>query len=270
MSKKFSHWALRFLEWFCPPALHQGIEGDVLEQFEFDCERVGERKARQNLCWNVFRFFRPSILLRNRYTIPLTQAIMIRNYVKVASRNIQKRKLYSFINAIGLSIGIAFCILIYLFVMDEISFDQFHANKDRLYRMEVKTFNNYVVKPEGQFNTHAYLQLPLMRALIDDLPEVERATRFSGGTAIVRYEDKVFTEDITFVDVDFFSMFSFPLKAGSREKIFKGKFQTVLTPAIAEKYFGDTDPVGKSVTLKLGSQKMYTVVIQILQDKIIE
>src|SRR5688572_6724492 len=251
MNNRTSHRAIRFLEWFCPPALFEGIEGDVLEQFEQDCKIHGEKKAGRNLVWNVLKFFRPSILLRNKYSMRLNQTIMIRNYVKVASRNILKRKMYSFINAFGLSIGIAFCVLIYLFIEDERSFDQFHASKDRLYRMEVRTFNNDVVKPEGQFNAHAWLQVPLRQALIDDLPEVEMATRFSDGDAIVRYEDKVFSEEINFVDADFFSMFSFPLISGSLEGIFKGKYDIVLTPAIAKKYFGDSDPLGKSMTLKI-------------------
>src|SRR5262245_53764257 len=128
MSKRPSHWALGFLEWFCPRALHEGIEGDILEQYEIDYRALGETKARRYLTINVLKFFRPSILLRNKYSMQLTQTIMIRNYLKVASRNILKRKMYSFINAFGLSVGIAFCILIYLFIEDERSFDQFHVN----------------------------------------------------------------------------------------------------------------------------------------------
>jgi putative ABC transport system permease protein len=120
---------LRFLEWFCPPALYEGIEGDLLEEYEADLKDKGKRKANLRLAFNVLKFFRPGIVLRNRVKMELINTIMVGNYIKVASRNIVKRKLYSFINAFGLSIAIAFCTLIYLFVQDEKSFDQFHENK---------------------------------------------------------------------------------------------------------------------------------------------
>src|SRR5690348_12041996 len=100
---------IRLLERFCPPQLLEGIEGDLVEQFHLDVETLGASAARRKLTWNVIRFFRLEILLRNRFTVKLINSIMVGNYFKVAVRNIQKRKLYSFINAFGLSIGIAFC-----------------------------------------------------------------------------------------------------------------------------------------------------------------
>src|SRR5687767_5020621 len=134
MNKRRSYpsWTLSFLQWFCPPALYEGIEGDLLEAFDRDVERVGWRQARRRMIWSTLRFFRPEIILRNKFSRQIINTIMIGNYLKVASRNILKRKLYSFINAFGLSIGLAFCILIYLFISDERSFDQFHVNKDRI------------------------------------------------------------------------------------------------------------------------------------------
>src|SRR5690349_9621552 len=132
---------LRFLEWFCPPGLYEGIEGDLLEEYEEDSKKLGEKKANRKMLWSVLKFFRPEIILRNRFTIQLINTIMIGNYFKVAARNIQKRKLYSFINAFGLSIGIAFCILIFLFIQDENSFDQFHENKSNIYRVEERSYN---------------------------------------------------------------------------------------------------------------------------------
>src|SRR5688572_3361690 len=132
---------LRLLEWFCPPELYEGIEGDLLEAYEKDVQLMGYKKATGKLRWAVLKFFRLEIILRNRFTIQLINTIMIGNYFKVAARNIQKRKLYSFINAFGLSVGIAFCMMIYLFIQDERSFDQFHVNKDHIYRIEEKSYN---------------------------------------------------------------------------------------------------------------------------------
>lgn len=186
---------------------------------------------------------------------------MLGNYFKVAARNIQKRKLYSFINAFGLSIGIAFCILIFLFIQDERSFDQFHANKSAIYRIEEKSYNywNPNLKEEERTTRSGYVQTALKQALKDELPEVVLATRFNESRGTVRYADKVFTEDITYADGDFFKMFSFQLLSGNADRLFENKLEAVLTPAIAEKYFGTADPIGKTISINDEGEKSYTV-----------
>ena len=133
--KKIPGFMLALLRWFCPDHLLEEIEGDLTERFEKDIRLLGPKKARRKFIWNALRFFRPGIILRYRSSPRPFATPMFANYFKVASRNIVKRKLFSFINAVGLSTGIAFCILIYLFIRDERSFDQFHAGKDRILRM---------------------------------------------------------------------------------------------------------------------------------------
>ncbi len=254
------NYAIRFLSWFCPPGLYEGIEGDLLEQFEEDVNEIGEKKARRKFVLHTINFFRPSIILRNKFSIELISTIMIGNYLKVASRNIQKRKFYSFINAFGLSIGIAFCVLIYLYIQDERSFDQFHSNKDRIYRMEGVTFDTWQKKSDDPYQRSAWLQMGLKQALKDELPEVELATRFSGdNTGIFEFKDKIFTEKITYVDGDFFKMFSFKLLKGNADKLFQNKTDVVITPAVAEKYFGNEDPIGKSISIDSEGEQSYTV-----------
>jgi len=186
---------------------------------------------------------------------------MISSYFKVASRNILKRKMFSFINAFGLSIGIAFCILIYLFVQDERSFDQFHENKNLIYRLEEKSYDPYRSDGKDLYVRSAYLMKPLMQAVKDELPEVALATRYNPeryGT--VKHEDKIFTEkEIAFVDADFFKMFSFPILTGNKEKLFKGKLEAAITPAIAKKYFGEEDPLGKLLSVDVEGNKDFIV-----------
>lgn len=185
---------------------------------------------------------------------------MIGNYFKVAMRNIAKRKLYSFINAVGLSIGIAFSVLIYLYIQDEKSFDRFHANKENIFRLNEARYSVQAAqKGENPIQRSAYLSLPLGQALKDEVPEVQYLTRFRGGQAVFRYREKVFTEGLTYVEADFFRMFSFPLISGSTDRLFNDKHEVVLTPEIAEKYFGDEDPVGKTVTLDWQGEKQFTV-----------
>src|SRR5258708_13632259 len=124
-------------------------------------------------------------MLRNRFSIQLMKTIMIGNYFKVAARNIAKRKLYSFINAFGLSIGIGFCVLIYLYIQDERSFDQFHTNKNLIYRLEEKLYRSenpdywQQHKLEDRYSRSAYLPTPMRQAVKDELPEVAYATRYN-------------------------------------------------------------------------------------------
>jgi putative ABC transport system permease protein len=260
MKKSPPNYALRFLAWFCPPELHESVEGDLLQEFEDDAHTLGFPRARRKFIWNVLRFFRPGIFLRNKFSAQLISTIMIGNYVKVASRNIAKRKLYSFINAFGLSIGIAFCMLIYLFIQDEKSFDQFHVNKDKIYRLEEKTYDTWQQDPSKPYNYSAYLPMPILQVVMDEVPEIEFGTHFKAfGDGSMQYGDKVFTERLTLVGKDFFKMFSFRLLQGSAEKVFLNKNEIVLTKEIARKYFGDDDPIGRIVTVFMEQERTMTV-----------
>lgn len=252
---------LILLERFCPPQLHESIEGDLVEQFYIDLAANGLRIARRKFTWNVLRFFHIEILLRNRFTIHLINSIMVGNYFKVAVRNIQKRKLYSFINAFGLSIGITFCMLIWLFIQDELSFDQFHQNKNDIYRIEAKSYNYWDPKlTEGKrWGRDAWLQMGLLQAIKDECPEAVMGTRYNQNDVNVTYGDKVFNESIHHVDADFFKMFSFPLLKGDPESVLKDKYNLVITPAVAEKYFGNEDPIGKTMIIDIMGSKSFTV-----------
>ncbi|HMG92245.1 MAG TPA: ABC transporter permease, partial [Chryseolinea sp.] len=188
--------------------------------------------------------------------------MIILNYYKVALRNIVKRKLYSLINSFGLSVGIAFCLLIYLFIADEKSFDQFHSNKKDIYliinrRFEFMAFKNGEKEPFGET---ADQTSKLGEVVREELSEVRHMTRYeSSFHGVFSYQDKVFSETLTGVDSGFFKMFSFKLLAGDPTNIFKNKTDLVITPKIAEKYFGQEDPIGKMVTIDLNGQSSYVV-----------
>jgi putative ABC transport system permease protein len=185
-------------------------------------------------------------------------AVMIKNYLMVTLRNLRKHKGYSLINITGLAIGMACSILIFLWVRDELSFDRFHANAariDRVYRDEAVT---------APGSSSALTSPPMAAAFKKDFPEVIKATRF--GTwqrRLVTNGDKSFTEaGYMHADPDFFEMFSFPLVKGDPKTVFSNPNSVVLTESVAAKYFGDADPMGRTLTVDRAFDVVVTGVIQ--------
>jgi len=168
---------------------------------------------------------------------------MISNYIKIALRNLIRFKAYSAINIAGLAVGMACCILILLYVFDELSYDRFHKKADRIYRITVNG-----VLGDNSFNA-AVTAPPLRNVLLEEYPEVEAATRFrSFGFPVLRYGDKVFSEERFFwVDSTFFDVFTVEFVKGDPETALLQPESVVLTEKMAAKYFGSEDPVGKLI-----------------------
>ncbi len=166
------------------------------------------------------------------------------NYLKIAFRNLKRYRGYSFINIVGLALGMTCFLLIMLYVRFELSYDRFHENRDRIYQI----LNRY--ETEGKINWHGYSPAPLAPTLVNDFPEILDAVRISGSGGIVTYRDKSFIErGLLLVDPSFFKIFTFPLLKGNLENVFPDKNSIVITEEMAEKYFGDEDPLGKMITL---------------------
>ncbi|MFA9452476.1 MAG: ABC transporter permease [Candidatus Aminicenantaceae bacterium] len=164
---------------------------------------------------------------------------MIRNYLKVALRNIVRHKGYSFINITGLAIGMACCILILLWVQDELSFDHFHENAGDIHRV-IQDINF-----ADHSTTWAITQGPLGPALRDDFPEIDNMARFTRRSMRLTYEDKMFDETLGMADESIFEVFTFPLLQGDPATALIDPFSVVLTEEMAWKYFGEQDPMGK-------------------------
>jgi putative ABC transport system permease protein len=261
------NFALRFLRWFCPAQLLESVEGDLLEQFYSDIAEYGLRSAKRKYFLNVFRFFRPGIILRNKFSVHSMNTIMIANHAKLAVRNISKRKLHSFINAFGLSIAIAFCVLIYLFILDEQSFDKFHEYRERIVMVTGKTFEKSLFE-SGEKEPYRYsagVPAKLAEVIADELPEVAQVTRLSRNDEIMQYGDKIFMQETWYVDSGFFQMFSFPILEGSINKIFRTGNEAVITPQVALKYFGTTDAIGK--IFLLGSPNPFAYVVRAIIER---
>ena len=162
-------------------------------------------------------------------------------------RNIIRQKLFSFINLLGLTVSIASTVLLYLYVSHEFSYDTFHKDVDRIYRV-----NQTFIWGENNTNQFASTGPGVAYALKEELPEVELITSIhTPGNFIVSYvapskEVIAFEEDRIFAaDSNFFKMFNFPLLKGDPESVFDQANTIVITESTAKKYFGDDDPIGK-------------------------
>jgi ABC-type antimicrobial peptide transport system permease subunit len=212
------------------------LTGDLREEFE---DLVGERGLACARTWYWFQLLKslPSFLKNSI----IWSVIMIKNYLKIAFRNLRKHRGYSFINIFGLAVGLATCILILLWVQDEVSYDRFHANLDSLYR--VVCYDRIIGTSEKFSSTSP----PFAPALEQNFPEVLRTARYDQQrNQLIKYGEKKFLEkSVSFADPAFLEMFSFPLIKGDPKTALTDPHSALLTESTARKYFGPEDPVGK-------------------------
>src|SRR5215218_10750526 len=183
---------------------------------------------------------------------------MFRNYFKVALRNLWKNKGYSAINIFGLAIGLATCLLITLYVVDELSYDRYNKNANRIYRV------NADIKFGGDLQKLAVAPDPLAFTLVNDYPQVENAVRFRNyGTSLVKKGTQNIKEErIIFTDSTLFDVFTLPMLAGNPKKALAEPNTVVITESIARKYFGTTNVVGQSLLFDNKDNYKITAVIK--------
>ncbi|MBL7961164.1 ABC transporter permease, partial [bacterium] len=188
---------------------------------------------------------------------------MLKNYFKISIRNLLKHKAYSMINVLGLATGMACCMMILLFVKDELSYDQFHKNSKRIYRI-LSDFHN-----QGESQRTSVTSPPIGPALKTDFPEIEQAVRISQSYSkvLVKHGDKAFYEnDFYYADPALLEAFSFPLSEGDAENALSDPNSVILSRASAEKYFGDSDPLGKTLTIEVRRNLTDYKVTGVLKD----
>ena len=178
---------------------------------------------------------------------------MFKNYLITAWRNITKDKFYTLLNIIGLAIGLAAAIYIFLYVVDELTYDKSHLNYKRIYRLE----SHFVIN--GKDDLFAATQIPLGPTIKDEYPEVEEYVRFAPtGTIFLKYGEREFQEDsIVYADSTIFKVFTHPLIKGDPSTVLSRPYTLVMTESLARKYFGNDDPIGK--TLKSVEGNLYEI-----------
>lgn len=184
---------------------------------------------------------------------------MLFNYLKVALRNISKQKFYSLINILGLAIGLAICLIIMLFIKDELSYDRHHSNADRIYRALMvwgKQNGEGMRSPIGPYR--------LLPALKTDFPELDEVIRIvSASGSLVTYENVDYQEEhMFFADKELFKMFDYELLQGDEETALAEPFTMILSESTAKKYFGTQDPMGKSLIVDGDQNVMITGVFK--------
>lgn len=228
----------KILRSITPPHDVEALIGDFEEIFKDLCTRKG-RPTALLWYWTQIILLFPSSIKDSIYW----SKEMIKNYMKVALRNIKKSKIYSLVNIFGLAIGMSCCFLIFLYVQHEFSYDRFHDKTDQIYRITTEW------QLEGQAQIHQTTAAPVAPALMNDFPEVQNAARVNRTSAIIYHKGQSFVERrVYLVDPSFFDIFNFPLVRGDPKTALRNPHSIILTEKTAEKYFGTEDPIGKTLT----------------------
>jgi putative ABC transport system permease protein len=189
---------------------------------------------------------------------------MLKNFVIISIRQLLKNKIFSFINILGLTIGLTCFTIIVLHIENEFSYDRFHRNPENLYRVV-----NDFVNADGTSIPDALTPPALSVAIRATLPEAEQVTRFapnSGRLYLIEYHDKRFYETkLLRVDPHFFDVFDFAFAAGDKSNALSNIHGIVLTESVARKYFGNDNPLGKTVRINLNNGTDY-IVSAVLRD----
>src|SRR5258706_3004029 len=242
-------WADRLLEWFCRPHLLEEVQGDMRELYGRWVKQKGVTKARRLYILHTFKFVRPFVLKRQIRSHPVNATIMINDYFKIGWRHVERNKATTLVNVLGLTLGISCAILIFTLVTHHISFDTFHSNASRIYR----------IVAEFRYEPTEYqpgVPQPLRKAFLHDFSFAEKVARVRSYHSVMvtlpgDKEVKKFQEEnmVAFAEPVFFDIFSFPLAEGNGGTVLKEPNTALITQKMAKKYFGTDHAIGKILSV---------------------
>ncbi len=242
-------WADWLLEWFCAPHLLEEVQGDLHERYLRDAAQRGAAQARRRYWLNVLGFLRPFTLKRkpNIYSpIPLFRSAMLQNYLKITFRNLARNRAYSLINIVGLSIGLAAAMLIILYTKDEVSYDQFHINNANIYRITNSELTAAGIVESKQPHTGIFPG-PKFQA---GVPEINSFVRYQENRKDLKQGNAITSQTVFLTDSNFFSVFTFPLLSGNPKTALQQPKSVVISEKMAEKTFGTTTALGRTLFFK--------------------
>jgi len=246
-------WPLRLLELFCPTALYEGIAGDIEELYEATRAKRGNRRAKLELWWNVIRFFRPAILLRNGFKSTRIISPMIVHFMKVGLRNARRSKLFTFVNLTGLSLGIGAAFLLFVHVRQELNYEAHIPNHELVYRLSTVFWAKTAPPTAGQ--------------LKEDFEEVKHIARLSpyNQVTMVAGDATVFPGFTYFADPSVIDVFGISLVKGNPATALSDLSSIVITQQLASQLFKTwEDPMGKEIIIN-GYQRF--VVSGVMKDQ---
>jgi putative ABC transport system permease protein len=246
---KVASWILRQL---LPHHIGPEGLGDYEELYRFKAEAKGSFKAKSWYWSQILIAFSSLFAETAKWNI-----IMLKNYLKIAIRYFQKQKVYSLINLSGLAVGMACCILILLWVYDELSYDRYHENADRVYRI------TYAEEIGGAYDHYALAPFASASVFTEELSEVEAFTRLWNRSGLITHNERTFeVHDIFYVDPDFFKIFTFNITEGDPDTALNEPGSIVLTEESAHKIFRENNPVGQTLNLNGDGDLLVTGVIK--------
>jgi len=252
-------WADAFLEWYCRPELLEEIQGDAWELFSIRADEQGIRRARMRYVWDVLRSFRLSTI---KHLHLFGRPIMLKSHIKLALRQMQRQKMFSFIKIGGFAIGVAACLLISLYVRDELSYDQQVEENERVFRI-VGVFE----MEETLKGVH--MAGPFAQAVRNDYPEIEQVGRIlstslfdKAGDNQIRpasIQENSFERNMAYIDPEMVEILSFPMVYGTRAEALAKPNTLLISRRKAEKYFPGINPVGQVMIINDDKENPYVI-----------
>ncbi|MEO9966513.1 MAG: ABC transporter permease [Reichenbachiella sp.] len=255
-SKQIPKLAHKFFKWYCRGDRYEELHGDIEEFFYDRIEEKGLRKAQWLYLMDVLRGCQSYAWKNNngQFHSKFNHLIMLKNYFKTSLRSMMRNPLSSFINIFGLSMSIGICLVVYAFMDYQYSIDQHHEHKNEVYLV------TFYVDKEGETLQYGKSPVMLAETLKLDYPQISKTSRVEDRNVVVKYKNKVFHEEVRYVDPEFLEMFTFPLKWGEPSSL-QGLNNIIISAEMSEKYFADVNPIGYDLMLKFGDdiKKTFTI-----------
>ncbi|MEM6768110.1 MAG: ABC transporter permease [Bacteroidota bacterium] len=265
-------WPEKFLKWFCKEELVEGVLGDLEEMYFRNQEKSGKHGANLIYLWHVMLFFQPFAFRKNNFSSFLMHTLMFRHFLKIGWRILLRQKWYSIIKIGGFAMAILACMLISLFIRQELTYDQHYDHQDQIYRIVRMSMN--FDDPTGPKERGAHFPMPFPQTIKNEYPDFEEVGSYnsvrsfgagSNEIRIVGQTNSFHENELMYVDQGLLNILEVPFFLGDAEHALEQPNSIVLSRSRARKYFGAANPIGKNIILNNEEETIYTIT-GVIQD----